>query len=236
MALAGTAHAAPFTVTKTADTNDGSCAPGNCSLRDAVIAANAAAGADTINVPAGHFTLTGAAGEDAAASGDLDLTGDVTIAGAGAANTTIDAAGGDRIFDIFGSTTQVALSGMTLTGGNQRFGGAIQTVGAGLSLDGVNLTNNVSSAPSAAGFGVIWGDTSGNSSLSVANSTFSGNSTGGNGQTGDGVIDFQPTGSATVTIKNSSFTGNRSGGDGTTSATCGRGCSTARTGWRAHRR
>lgn len=219
VAVAAPASAAPFTVTKTADTNDGACAPGNCSLRDAVIAANAAAGADTINVPAGRFTLTGAAGEDAAASGDLDLTGDVTIAGAGAANTTIDAAGVDRIFDIFGSTTQVALSGMTLTGGSQRFGGAIQTVGAGLSLDAVTLTDNVSSAPSASGFGVIWGDTSGNSSLSVANSTFSGNSTGGTGQTGDGVIDFQPTGSATVTIKNSSFTGNRSGGDGTTSAT-----------------
>ncbi len=40
--------AATFTVTKTADTNDGTC-DADCSLREAIVAANAAAGADTIN-------------------------------------------------------------------------------------------------------------------------------------------------------------------------------------------
>src|SRR3990172_11572044 len=43
---------ATFTVTKTADTADGVCGA-DCSLREAIIAANALAGADTINVPAG---------------------------------------------------------------------------------------------------------------------------------------------------------------------------------------
>jgi CSLREA domain-containing protein len=211
--LASPATAAPFTVTKTADTNDGACSPGNCSLRDAVIAANAAGGADTINVPAGRFVLTGAAGEDAAASGDLDLTGDTTVVGAGAASTTIDANGIDRIFDIFGSGTQVTLSGMTLTGGQQQFGAAIQTVGAALTLDGVDVLNN-SNPPSASGFGAIWDATSGNTALTITNSTFSGSTSGGNGHPGFGVINFGPTGSATVTIKNSMFTANRVGGDG----------------------
>src|SRR5205823_14963190 len=77
------AGAATFTVTKTADAADGSC-NADCSLREAVIAANAASGADTIVVPAGTYYLshTGSA-EDAAATGDLDITGDVTITGAG---------------------------------------------------------------------------------------------------------------------------------------------------------
>ena len=78
-----TAHGATFAVTKTADTNDGTC-DSDCSLREAIVAANAAADADTINVPAGAYTLTIAGMlEDAGATGDLDITESVTITGAG---------------------------------------------------------------------------------------------------------------------------------------------------------
>ena len=74
--------AATFTVTKTADTNDGIC-DGDCSLREAIIAANANPGADTIILPAGIYTLTiPGTGEQAAATGDLDITQPVTISGA----------------------------------------------------------------------------------------------------------------------------------------------------------
>src|SRR5690606_38888623 len=59
-----TAHAATFTVNNTADApdanpGDGICATasGVCTLRAALQEANAAAGADTINVPAGTYTL-----------------------------------------------------------------------------------------------------------------------------------------------------------------------------------
>src|SRR5512135_2739983 len=59
-------------------------APNDCSLRGAVIAANQHVGADVINVPAGTYTLAIAgAGEDQAASGDLDITDDLSIVGAG---------------------------------------------------------------------------------------------------------------------------------------------------------
>ena len=65
---AGAAHAATFTVTKTADTNDGNC-NADCSLREAIAAANANGGADTVafNIPTsdpgynggtGVFTIT----------------------------------------------------------------------------------------------------------------------------------------------------------------------------------
>src|SRR3990167_3557631 len=47
-------NAATYTVTKTADTSDGTC-DADCSLREAIVAANANAGADTIpfNIPTG---------------------------------------------------------------------------------------------------------------------------------------------------------------------------------------
>ena len=78
------AQAATFTVTKTADTNDGFC-DADCSLREAIIATNALPGADTITVPAGTYTLSIAGTfEDAAATGDLDITDELTFSGAGA--------------------------------------------------------------------------------------------------------------------------------------------------------
>ena len=46
----GPSQAAAFTVTKTADTADGTC-DSDCSLRGAIIAANAAAGPDTTAPP-----------------------------------------------------------------------------------------------------------------------------------------------------------------------------------------
>src|SRR5438046_1414468 len=75
---------------------------GVVTLREAIISANnnanlnadvvavGAYGADTITLPAGTYTLAIAgAGEDAAATGDLDITGSLTINGAGAATTII---------------------------------------------------------------------------------------------------------------------------------------------------
>ncbi len=93
------AGATLFAVTTTADGNDGAC-DADCSLREAVIAANAAEGPDVISVPAGTYFLSGAGGEDAAATGDLDLTDSVTIEGAGMALTIIDGDRIDRLVDL----------------------------------------------------------------------------------------------------------------------------------------
>ena len=54
--VAGPVRAATFVVTKEADTDDGSC-DADCSLREAILAANALAGADQVVVPAGRFVL-----------------------------------------------------------------------------------------------------------------------------------------------------------------------------------
>jgi len=99
------ARAANFTVTKTADTADGIC-DADCSLREAIIAANAGPGADIITLPAGTYTLTIAgANEDDAATGDLDIKGDLMINGATGATTIIDGGAIDRVFQVIGAVT-----------------------------------------------------------------------------------------------------------------------------------
>ncbi|MFN8556453.1 MAG: choice-of-anchor Q domain-containing protein [Dehalococcoidia bacterium] len=106
------ALAAAFTVTSVIDEpdatpGDGLCvsAPGGvCTLRAAIMEANATAGPDIITLPVGDYplVLTGA-GEDAALRGDLDITGDLTITGAGKAATIVRATTAtdlDRVFHI----------------------------------------------------------------------------------------------------------------------------------------
>ena len=73
-----------YTVSKTDDTNDGVCSAGDCSLREAVNNANACPGTQTINLPAGGYTLTiDGDNEDLGQTGDLDITDDLVIIGTG---------------------------------------------------------------------------------------------------------------------------------------------------------
>ena len=141
------AYAAGFTVTKTADTNDGTC-DADCSLREAIGAANALAGADTSTLPAGTYTLSIAgAGEDANATGDLDITDDLTISGAAAASTIVDGAGLDRVFHIIGSVT-VEISGLTI-----QHGSAVSAGGGIFNLGTLTLTSSTVSGNTAGGEG-----------------------------------------------------------------------------------
>jgi CSLREA domain-containing protein len=133
--------AATFTVTKTADTNDGTC-DADCSLREAIAAANAAAGADTVTVPAGTYTLSIAgAGEDANATGDLDITDDLTITGAGATTTVIDGNGLDRVFDVRGAN--VTFENVTIRGGLTSAGLAFLNEGAGIAARASGGSSNL---------------------------------------------------------------------------------------------
>ena len=83
------AFGADFSVTSTTDAvdanpGDGVCASaaGECTLRAAIQETNALPGADTVQLPAGTLTLSiPGANEDAAATGDLDVTDDLTING-----------------------------------------------------------------------------------------------------------------------------------------------------------
>lgn len=123
--VAGPALAATFTVNSTADTVDvnpgnGICADaaGQCTMRAAIMEANALAGDDTITLPPGTYTLTiPGVGENASATGDLDVTGNLTINGADAAITVIDAAGLDRVLEVHPGAT-LKVHAVTIRGGN----------------------------------------------------------------------------------------------------------------------
>src|SRR5919201_6581467 len=115
-AAAARAHAATYVVTRSDDPAPGAC-DSDCSLREAVLAANAGSGGDTIELPPGLIRL-GRPGpnENAGATGDLDLTKSVLLTGAGARSTIVDAAGLDRVFDIAPGVTAL-LADLTITGG-----------------------------------------------------------------------------------------------------------------------
>ena len=144
------AAAVEITVTTTADAiaDDGAC-----SLREAVIAANTNAPVDTcpagtgdgdldnIDLPAGTYVLTiPGPGEDAAATGDLDLLGRVGIDGPdGGGRVVIDAAGLDRAFDVHASAGRVFFRNVTIANGAipGEDGGAIRLASSGdLTKDG----------------------------------------------------------------------------------------------------
>ncbi|HBB87033.1 MAG TPA: hypothetical protein DC047_05410, partial [Blastocatellia bacterium] len=146
-AAVNAAPLAPLALSFTVDRNDDNpsatlctVAPNDCSLRGAIIAANANLGADTIIFdPATNgtpFTLTAGpadnefAGTGATqASGDLDIVDDLTITGNGAALTVIDGNNLDRIIDVnnFNGTNTstrraltVVIDGVTLRNGDAK--------------------------------------------------------------------------------------------------------------------
>lgn len=148
LAFPGAASAATFTVTKAADTLDGSCTPADCSLREALTAANAAGGQDDVLVPAGTYPLTLADPGDDVSGGDLDVTAPLRLLGAGARTTVLQAGGTDRVLEI-GVDIDVEVSGFTITGGGGvEEGGGVLTNGR-LTLRDAAVIGNTASVTSA---------------------------------------------------------------------------------------
>ncbi|HWL90104.1 MAG TPA: choice-of-anchor Q domain-containing protein [Actinomycetota bacterium] len=124
------AFAAPLlTVDTFEDTFDGSCADGDCSLRDAIVAVD---DGGTIRVPSGFYplSLSGPGGPEA---GDLDLARPVTIVGVGETGSFLDASAlGDRVFDV---RADVAVRALALLGGSQvGTGGVVRAMTGTLDL------------------------------------------------------------------------------------------------------
>jgi len=168
-----TALAAPnttFTVTNTNDSGAG-------SLRKAIDDAKDNPGTDTITFAAATdgipIVLAGAAGEDANASGDLDILngGDLTIQGNGAANTIIDGGGIDRVFHVcpIGECANtITLTGVTVRNGSvSGAGGGIYNRYSTLTITNSTLISNT--ADCGGGIYNLTGTTTVNASTVSAN-------------------------------------------------------------------
>jgi CSLREA domain-containing protein len=185
---------------------------GNCTLREAILAANADAavdgckggsGADIILLPAGTFEvrIPSDTPNPDELIGDLDIFSSVTISGAGPLYTIIQSDTGDRVFEIKNEFAEVTLSGISIEGGftpNTYPGAGILNLGT-LRIANSHLHNNHS-----------WGtgggiDSSG--SLSIIGSDLSENWA----QSGGGVFSR-----GTLTIQDSRIAenGSRFGGAG----------------------
>lgn len=176
------ARAADFAVDDLADSGDalpgdGLCADAAhaCTLRAAIQESNALPGPDAVALPAGEYALAiPGPDEDAAATGDLDITGDLSILGAGRDSTVVDGAMLDRVFQV-APGTQVVLSGLSIRHG--RPPGDVQ--GGGIYNDGDLTLQDVALRDNAAwlsggvvNFGtlrVLRSEVSGNQSTTLAN-------------------------------------------------------------------
>ncbi len=118
-----------FDVNVLGDTFDGICDLVDCSIRDAIAAANGNFQQDIINLPPGTITLTrGPADPDTLdiATGDLDVTESVLIFGAGESLTTIDGGGSFRVLN-YSAPGSFELRGVTIRGGSTTGrGGAVR--------------------------------------------------------------------------------------------------------------
>ena len=153
------AMAMTYTVTKTADTFDGSC-DGDCSLREAVQAANLHPGADLIRLPAGRYALSlgtaGVSDEQDNSVGDLDISGALDIAGAARDTTIIDGSYRDRVLEIlpgasFRATGLTITKGATANASND--GGNILNAGTAM-LRNIRITADFSIANATRGGGI----------------------------------------------------------------------------------
>jgi hypothetical protein len=181
--LAGAGNALPATVIVVTNTNDSG--PG--SLRDAVAAAS---DGDTIDA-------TGVSGTILLTSGGLQINHNVTINGPGAGNLAVNGQGTFGVFTNLASN--VTISGFTITKGGP-YWGAIHNFG-GLTLSDSIITDSVASF----GGGGIYS----NGTLTVMNSTISGNSVTGVGGFGSGFGGGISSFGGTVTVINSTISNNK---------------------------
>jgi CSLREA domain-containing protein len=175
-----------------------------CTLRAAIQVANASSGPFEIYVPAGFYQLTLQTEydqhEDESVSGDLDITDDLHIIGAGAELTVIDGNKLDRVFHVLGPI-QVHFYGLTIQNGyaeqdNQLSGGGLLNDGGNVILEEMVVRGNVSQEK---GHGIY-----NHGTLTIKNSLITGNFFGDSFSTiGGGIYNL-----GSLTVFNSSISSN----------------------------
>ena len=232
--------ASTFTVNTNLDgVNANACAnntPGQCTLREAILEANASPGA-TIILPGllayqFYYVAIPPSGPDDGTTGDLHINADMSIVGKPTfthPSTIIDASlAGDRVFNI-ASGVNVNISNVTIRHGTASSGGGIYNLGT-LTLSNSNVFSNtantwgggiyndasatvtlanstlINNTASAGGGGIF--NTSSGSSVTLSNSTVTGNSTT---TYGGGIVNYL---GATLTLMSSTVSNNTTSDDG----------------------
>ena len=149
-AVPASAAADEFVPTRFDDPAPNGCKPADCSLREAIKAANNHGGADRVSLSSGTYRMeipgtSGASIED----GDFNILGDLTIRGRGVDGpdkTTVNGKGLDRVFTAVGDAKFLRLQ---IRGGDASadpahtsFGGGLAAFGDKVVLKNVFLTRN----------------------------------------------------------------------------------------------
>jgi hypothetical protein len=171
---AATASAATFKPTRFDDPVPNGCKPHNCSLREAVRAANKSSSPTRkLVLSKGRYRLTipeAPADPNDASGGDLDVAGGVKIVGAGARKTSVSGEGLNRVFHFQGTLNEFQVRDLKIRrgdAGDGDGGGILATnLGGALKLKRVILKAN--SAASGAGIYYASGE------LTVSQSTIAG--------------------------------------------------------------
>lgn len=184
IALPTASEAATYTVTTATDDN-GSCDTTDCSFREAVLAANANPGADTIKFSTSTAGTTHTiALTSGSAFGEYDnfyITDELTISGLGVKATVLDGDALDNVFYVDASGT-VTFENLTIQNGYSSSGAGMYAR-SDITLDTVVIRDN--EAYSCSGYYVCGGAGGGihiyDATLDVSNSDFLGNSADNNG-------------------------------------------------------
>jgi uncharacterized repeat protein (TIGR01451 family) len=202
-----------ITVTSTADSGSG-------SLRAAVVAANSG---DTVFLPASpsHYTVS---------SGEITIAKAITIQGAGASSSVVDAGGTSRVFHVTSgvpSAATVTFQDLTITGGTTTSspgGGGVLADHGNLVFTGVAVSGNAANVTGTAndGGGGIYDN---DQNITLTNSTVSGNTASVTGNptsanSGGGGI-YQN--GHDITLTNSTVSGNTASATGSSVSRVGGG-------------
>jgi hypothetical protein len=210
--ISAPASADTFKPTRFDDPKPGKCKTRDCSLREAVRAANKRSGRDKVVLARGTYELARPPTDAADFNADGDLFGkDVTIRGRGPKATRIDANGIDRVLSLgFGLTPKGSiLEGVTMKGGDPGANPHTEPAGGGLQITSDKATlRNVVVKGNAAQFG--GGIKPRGAALTIRNSTISGNNAGEGGG-----MDLRAQGiQVNVTVRSSTISGNTANNGG----------------------
>jgi hypothetical protein len=194
------AHAATFTVNSTKHPGTGGCDAKECTLKEAIDAANTNGQSDTIGFSSalsGEIELNAEAGGFFTIQNDTQEK-DLTIDGPGAGVLAVDGNGQTRAFAI-DSGAKATIEGLTIKNGSSDFGGGIFNHG-NLTVNDSTISGN--SASEIGGGIVNRGTVMNTATLTVTNSTISGNSAS---EIGGGIVNSSL---GTLRVSNSTISGN----------------------------